>query len=207
MDIGKCRSDVIVTIGRTFGSGGSEIGKKVAEKLEIPFYDKELLEIQARQSTTNLEKLEKYDEKRASGFLYSMAFNPYTGDAMPLDMVLQDIQTRAIEAVAAHGSCVIIGRRANKILRPNYDTLDVFVSAPIEKRIARISEKDGLSEKESRDKIQKMDRTRRAYFNSYGDGDWGEAANYHLCIDSGDLGIDNAVEMILYYLKLKGRLL
>lgn len=207
MDIGKCRYDVYVTIGRSFGSGGREIGKKLAKELEIPFYDKELLEVAAKESKLNLEKLEKFDEKKGRGFLYSMAFNPYSGGVEPLDTVVQDIQIHTINMIAEQGSCVIVGRRADKILRDNYDTLDVFISASMDKRIARVSKRDKLSKKNSKDKILKADKVRRSYYNSYGDGNWGEADNYNLCIDSGDLGIDNSVDVILRYLRLKGMLL
>jgi len=212
----KCKDNLIITIGRSFGSGGREVGKIIAAALEIPFYDKELLEVTAKETKgVSTTYLELFDEKRPSGFLYSMALNPYqvqgqgrgyTGEGMPLDMVLQEIQTKTIMSVADKGPCVIIGRRADKILRYNYDIVSVFISSSMEKRIARVSQRDGLSEKESKKAIQKADKTRRSYYNSYGEGDWGEAANYNLCIDSGAIGIDNAAALILEYLKLKGKL-
>jgi len=209
----KCKGNVVITIGRSFGSGGREVGKKVAADLGIPYYDKELLEIAAREAGGYAGYLESYDEKRPNGFLYSMALNPYTseaepytGEGMPLDMVLQDIQTKAVKAVADQGSCVIIGRRADKILRHDYDVLSVFITASTEKRIARAAQRNGLSEKESKKAVHKADKTRRSYYNAYGEGDWGEAANYNLCIDSGSLGIDNAAALILEYLKLNGKL-
>lgn len=203
----RCKDNVIITIGRSFGSGGKEIGRKVAEQLEIPFYDKKLLEIEAKESggAFFVENLSEYDEKPASGFLASMAFDPY-GDKGSLDAAIQSIQTKAINAVAAQGSCIIVGRRADKVLSSSYDILSIFVSASMEKRIARVSAREGLPEKESKKKIIKMDKIRKSYYNSWGEGDWGEASNYNLCIDSGDLGIDNSAALILEYLKLKGRL-
>jgi len=202
----KCTGNVIITIGRSFGSGARKIGKKVAEQLGIPFYDKELLEIEAKESGGAYIGLESFDEKRANGFLYSASFNSSVGGGIPFDMIIQDIQRKVIQSVANQGSCVIVGRRADKILRDKYDTLNVFISAPIEKRIARVSTRDGLSEKDSKKTIQKADKTRRSYYNSYGEGDWGEAANYNLCIDSGDIGVDNAAKLILDYLKLNGKI-
>lgn len=204
----KCKDHIIITIGRTFGSGGREIGKKVAEELRIPFYDKELLEVAAKESggVFFVENLSQYDEKKVSGFLYSMALNPYSGSSTPLDVMVQEVQIRALEIVAGKGPCVIVGRQADKILRHQYDILSVFISASMEKRIARVAKRDALPEKDSKKAILKADKTRRAFYNSYGDGDWGEASNYNLCIDSGDLGVDHSVALILEYLKLKGKI-
>lgn len=203
----KGSDGIIITIGRTFGSGAREIGRKVAEELKIPFYDKEILEIEAKeyQGEFFTEDLREFDEKKPSIFLYSMALNPYAGDEKPWNLIIEDIQSKAIKSIADQGSCVIIGRRADKILRNEYDTLNVFISASVEERAARVSKRDGLSDKDSRKKIFKADKTRRSYYNSYGEGDWGEASNYNLCIDSGDLGIDNSVALIIQYLKLKGK--
>lgn len=202
----KCKDNVIITIGRTFGSGAREIGKKVAGELGIPFYDKELLEIAAKESGGTFVGLSDFDEKRAGGFLTAVAFDAQTGSGIPVDKVVRDIQVKTIKTIADQGSCVIVGRRADKILREEYDTLNVFISAPIEKRISRVSKRDGLSEKDSRKKVLRADKTRQSYYNAYGEGNWGEASNYNLCIDSSDLGTDNSAAMILQYLKLKGKI-
>lgn len=205
----KCKDNTIITIGRTFGSGGREIGRKVADELGIPFYDKELLEIEAKEGNICHEYLERFDERKPTSFLYSMAFSPYYGinDGYDtLGAIAQNIQMHAIKTVAEQGSCVIIGRRADQILRGRNGTLNVFISAPLEKRIRRVSKRDGISEKESKKNIMRADRIRRAFYNFYGDGNWGEAENYHLCINSGDLDAANAASMIIYYLKLKDRI-
>lgn len=201
-----CKDPTIITIGRTFGSGGREIGHAVADNLGIPFYDKELLAESAREGGVAAEQLSRFDEARPDGLIYSMALNPYyrTDAQESLDMIAQRIQINAIRNVAGRGSCVIVGRRADQILRDEYNILSVFISAPMEKRIARVSKRDGLTEKESKKKINKADKSRRSYYDFYGEGDWGNAANYHLCLNSDELGIDGAVDMILYYLKRKG---
>lgn len=202
----KCRDNVVITIGRTFGSGGREIGKKVAKELGLPFYDKELLEIAAKESGGAFftDYLSEFDEKKVSTLLYSMALNPYTGEnAASLELVAQNILSKAIRMVASQSSCVIVGRRADKILRFEYDTLSVFISSEIQKRINRVSKRNNLPEKDCRRKILKADKSRRAFYNAAGDGVWGEADNYNLCIDSGDLGIDNSANMIINYLQLK----
>lgn len=204
----RCKGNVVITIGRTFGSGGREIGKKVAKELSIPFYDKELLEIELRDGRIGSEFLNMYDEKKPSAFLYSMAFNPHYiyNEMESLDTIIHDIQIKTIKYVANQGSCVIVGRRADQILLNEYDTLNIFISASMENRIIRVSKRDGLSEKESRKLILKADKSRRAFYNYYSNGNWGEASNYNLCIDSGDLGIDNSAAMILQYLHLKGKI-
>jgi len=206
----KCKNSIIITIGRTFGSGAREIGRKVAEELGIPFFDKELLEAEAKEGRICVEYLNMYDEKRPSGFLYSMALNPYAyrpNEIESLDMLARNIQTKAIKDIAGLGSCVIVGRCADQILRDEHDILSVFISASLEKRIERVSKRDRTSEKESKKIIIKADRSRRAFYNSYGEGEWGKAGNYNLCIDSGDLGIDNSAAMILQYLILKGQII
>lgn len=195
----KCKDKVIVTISRAFGSGGREIGRKVAEELGIPFYDKELLEVEAKDGRFSVQSLERFDETRMGSIIFAMS--PY-----PVEQIVRDIQTEAIKSIAEAGSCVIIGRRADKILRDDYDILNVFVSAPLDKRIAHVSKRDGLTEKESKKKIKEADRERRSFYNAYWEGEWGEAANYNLCIDSDCLGVEGSAALILKYLELKGRI-
>lgn len=205
----KCKDNIIIAIGRTFGSGGREIGRKIADELGIPFYDKELLLVEARESSISQEHLAQFDENRPDGLIFSMAFNPFsTSEGQEsLDMVAQKIQVNTIKHIAEQGSCVIVGRRADQILRDEYDVLSVFVSASLEKRVIRVSKRDGLSEKDSKKRILKADKSRRSYYDFYGEGSWGEAANYNLCLDSSDLGIDNSAAMILQYLKLKEKVI
>lgn len=203
----KLKGNTIITISRAFGSGGREIGKKIAKELGIPFFDKELLEVAAKDGRVSLNDLRAFDEKKVSDFFYSLVLNPYVREGTePLGLVVQNILADTIKAVANEGPCVIVGRSADKILRDKYDILSVFISAPLEERIARVAKRDGLPEKECRKVILKADRARRAYYNYYDEGEWGEAANYNLCIDSGHLGIDNATKLIIEYLKLNGKL-
>lgn len=195
----KFRNHFVIVIGRSFGSGAREIGGKLADELGIPFYDKELLAVEAENGRFNIKELNWYDEKPITP-------NSYTIYANPHEFMVKGIQENAIKKVAGEGSCVIVGRRADKILRGIHEILSVFISAPLEKRIERVSKRDGLSEKDSKKKIKNADRKRRYYYNAYDEGDWGEAGNYDLCIDSGDLGVDNSAAMILEYLELKGNI-
>lgn len=203
----KLNDGVIITIGRTYGSGGREIGKMTAKELGIPFYDKELLEVEAKEGRVCKEYLNAFDEKRPGSLMYSMTINPYGRYIKdePLDLLVQNIQYKAIKDVAAKGSCVIIGRRADQILRGKFDVCSVFITASIEKRIARVSERDKLSEHDSKKQIHKADKQRRLFYNYYGEGNWGEAGNYNLCLDSGDLGVANSVAMIMQYLLVTGK--
>lgn len=203
----KCKDKVIITISRAFGSGGREIGKKVAEELAIPFYDKELLEVQAKDGRYSIGDLNRFDEKEAGSVFYSVAFNPYMHyGTSTIEKIILDIQENAIKTIAEQGSCVIIGRRADKILRSEYDILSVFVSAPLDKRIARVSDRMKLYEKDSKRKIKEADRERRAFYNAHGEGEWGEAESYNLCIDSGSLGVKGSAAMIIKYLELKEKI-
>lgn len=206
----RANGKTIITIGRAYGSRGEEIGKKVAAELGIPFYDRELLAIEERECGGELfiDDLVVFDEKKTGYFYYMYALNPYRSgaDKPSLDIVAEIVQEKAIKNVADQCSCVIVGRRADKILRDSYDVLSVFVSALLEKRIGWVSEREGVSEKDSKFIIKKTDRSRSAFYNAHGEGEWGCADNYNMCIDSGDLGIDNSAAMILQYLELSGKI-
>ena len=204
--MGKVKENTVITIGRAYGSRGSQIGKIVAEKLGIPFYDKELLELEAGESKLDMKLLSKYSDGKPGSFLRIAAFNPLTTERYDsFEETLIKLQKKTLKHVADQGSCVIIGRRADKYLRDEYDVVSVFIHASMEKRIERVIERDGLSEKDSIDKIRKMDKLRGGYYGSYKDGEWGYASNYKLCINSGDLGVEQSAEMIVQYLESTGR--
>lgn len=206
------KGHTIITISRTFGSGGREVAQTLATDLGIPFYDKELLEIAARKHGLSSKYLERFDEKRNDNFLYSMALNPQsllTGwgyGTEPIELVVQKLQYETIRAVASEGSCIIVGRRADQILKGEMDTFRVFISAALDKRIERVSSRDHLSRHDSEQKIKRMDKSRKSYYNSFGEGDWADASNYDLCVDSGALGVKNAAELLKAYMRLNGKL-
>lgn len=202
----------VITIGREFGSGGREIGKKLAERLQIAFYDKELLEVAAKESGICRELFESNDEKPVSSLLYSLSMNPYsvgtiagTSDLLPINNKLFLAQFDAIRKVAQQHSCVIVGRCADYALRDEPDCYHIFIHAPLQTRIKRIKELYELSSGEAKDLILKTDKKRSAYYNSYADHKWGEIGNHHLVADSSMLGIDGCVELIIKFLELQNR--
>ena len=194
-----------VTIGRQFGSGGREIGKKVAQALGIPYYDKELLKVAAEKSGLSHEFLSNYDEKPTNSFLYSLVMgqqNVLSGmRGTTVEQLASQAQRDAVLSVAEKGSCVIVGRCADYILRDQPGLVRVFICADDDSRVARICQRDGLDEKEAREKMRKMDKARAAYYAFHADREWSAADSYDLCINSSRRGIDAAVELIIQLCK------
>lgn len=198
--------NVYITIGRQFGSGGREIGKKLAQALNIPYYDKELLAVAAEESGLSPEFLQSYDEKPTNSFLYSLVMGQQTiltGNHSTVEQLAADAQRDAVLSVAKKGSCVIVGRCADYILRDQPGLVRIFVMADHDSRIARITQRDGVSEKEAEEKIRRMDKTRASYYSFHTDRTWGAAESYDLCVSSSLRGVDGAVETILAFLKAK----
>ncbi len=186
---------VVITIGREFGSGGREIGIKLSEKLNIPFYDKKLILHTAEK--TNLEEsiIEKHDEQHSFPvFSSSNVFDIYQ---MPMSDRIYIAQADVIRDIAEKESCIIVGRCADFILDDNPDVFKVFITAPMKDKIERKRPLlEGKSDAEIRAHIAKIDKKRAKYYTYYTDRTWGSAATYNLCIDSSKVGIDGAVELI-----------
>lgn len=200
---------VVITIGRQFGSGGRAIGKAVAEKLGIPFYDKEIIKHIAEKSGLSREILEDYDERPTNSFLYSLSLGAYTyGNPitsvleMPMSDKIFSIQSDVIKRLASEGPCVIVGRCAESILKDEASTLSVFVHTDTENRISRVAEYEGISRAEASDLIRKTDKKRASYHNYYSELKWGAATSYDICIDS-KIGIDNAAKLIIDVVSMK----
>lgn len=197
--------ETYITIGRQFGSGGREIGKKVAEALGIPYYDKELLAVAAKESGLSLEFLRSFDEKPNNSFLYSLVMGQQslmTAPSSTVEQMAAKAQRDAVRAVADRGSCVIVGRCADYILRDKPGLLRVFVWADHDARIRRVCRRDGVTEKEAEEKLRKMDKSRASYYNFHTDQKWSAAASYDLCINSSLRGTDAAAELILRFAKV-----
>lgn len=198
---------VIVTIGRQTGSGGRLVAKKLAEELNIPYYDKEVLEEAAKNSGFSKEFLEKNDEKTPNSLLYAFAMNTYAyggiGEELPVGTKLYLAQFEAVKSVAAKGSCVLVGRCADYFLRDEEGLVRVFISADYKDRLFHIAKAKGLKEKEAREIIKKRDKSRAAYYDFNTDGKWGSASNYDLCLNTTRLGIDGCVEMIKKFIEIK----
>ncbi len=200
---------MIITIGRQFGSGGRELGEKLAAKLGYKFYDEELVQMAAEKSKMNTDILHTFDEKASSSFLYSLVVgmdsrfsNPYYD--LPINDKLFIEQSNIIKGLAAEGDCVIVGRCADYILETaGIDSIDLFVYAGMEHKIKRISEKYELAEDKARDKIKKIEKTRRTYYNHYSDKEWGRVSNYDLCIGTDGISIDDCVEVVAAFIAKK----
>lgn len=199
----------VITISREFGSGGKEIGKKLAERLGIPFYDKELLEEASKQSGICEELFHKHDETYTSSLLYSLVTGAYPISAdgkfypdMPLNHKIFLAQFDAMKSIAQKGPCVIIGRCADYILKNDFRTISFFIYADMEEKKKRISERYDLGKEKIEDFIRKTDKRRASYYNYYADKKWGVATHYNLCVSSSQLGIDKTVDLLEAYVKL-----
>ena len=198
----------VITIGREFGSGGHEIGMKLAEKLGIKCYDKELLELAAKESGLCEELFASQDEKPTNSFLYSLVMDTYSLGYtnsyvdMPINHKVFLAQFDAIKKLAGEGPCVMVGRCADYALADWKDCFSVFVHADFDWRINRIAAKYNKTPKEARDIITKTDKSRASYYNYYTNKKWGSAKSYNLCIDSSKYGIDNTVKAIIESIKI-----
>ncbi|MCI8341623.1 MAG: cytidylate kinase-like family protein [Firmicutes bacterium] len=191
----------IITIGRQYGSGGKEIGEKLAKKLGIPFYDKELLTVAAQKSGICEEMFESHDEKPANSFLYSLVVGNYVGAKTPMNHKLFLTQFEAIKEIASESSCVILGRCADYALEGVPGVVNVFIHANMETRVERAIKYYNVDEKKAEDIINKTDKKRANYYNFYSGKRWGSAESYDISINSGFIGIDNSVKMIIEFIE------
>ena len=204
--------NTVITIGRQFGSGGREIGEKLAEHFGIKCYDKELLSRAAKDSGFCEEMIKTHDERPTNSFLYNLVMDTYsfgyntsTFMDMPISHKVFLAQFDAIKKLAGEGPCVMVGRCADYALADWNDCFSIFVHADLDWRINRIASKHGKTPKEAKDMITKTDKSRASYYNYYTNKKWGAARSYNLCIDSGKLGIDYATEAIIESIKIFDR--
>ena len=204
------KNKVIITIARQFGSGGREIGAKLADTLGIPFYDKSLIHIAAKESGIDEDLFDYADEKAYHNFWTASASNTsYFGNRislfneLPMNDKLFLIQSNIIKKLAENGSCVIVGRCADYILQNDSHTVPVFIHSSEQDRLSRVVNTYGIDEKDAKDVMFKTDKKRAAYYNYYSGEKWGRADNYDLSINSGAVGIDGAVGLIIKFAELK----
>ena len=185
----------IITISREFGSGGRTIGKKIAERLGITCYDNELIEKIAEKSGFASDYVKDVGEYATGGWLAS-AFSPRTITPTNQDQ-LWVIQQNIILELAEKEDCVIVGRCADYILRGRANCLRVFIHADMEKRAERIVQEYGERELSPMQRLKDKDKRRAAYYRFYTDMKWGQAQNYHIALDSGELGIEKCIELLI----------
>lgn len=184
----------VITISREFGSGGRTIGKKTAEALGIPCYDRELLEKIAKESGFDEKYIQEAGEYAPGGFLAAAFSHSATG---PNNAdYLWNIQYKIISQLAQEGPCVIVGRCADYVLRDKADCLRVFIHADVDFRAKRIVEVYGEREQSPEQRLRDKDKRRAAYHRFYTDMKWGHAQNYDITLNSGRVGIDKCVEII-----------
>lgn len=197
------KKKVTVTIGREYGSGGREIGEKLAEKLGMLFLDKNILNEISQKSGISLDKLMENDEKPSS--LLQEPFIPYDFDAESLSERLFDMQAELIQEKYNDNSCVVVGRCADVVLAYQEDVVNVFIYADMEDKINRIMTLHNITDRQKAAKlIKKTEKIRRNYYQYYTDENWGDKRNKALMINTSLTGVDGAVELIASYLKLKG---
>lgn len=191
----------IITIGRQFGSGGKEVGIRVAKELGIPFYDKEILQTAAKKSGLCEKILETFDE-RPKSLLYSIAMDSYmfalpgvgAGESLEQQVYLATFNT--IRQIAKEGPCVIIGRCADYALADNPNLLSLFVHAPLEDRVRRVAKRQNLSPEKAKALIVKTDKRRASYYEYYSSRKWGVPDSYDYCLNSSFLGLGGTVELV-----------
>lgn len=193
----------IITIGRQYGSGGREIGQKLAKAYDIPYYDKELLKVAAKESGLCEELFENFDERPTTSFLYSLVMDPYalgynaSSFDLPLNHKVFLAAFDAIKSIADKGPCVIVGRCADYALSDYKNTLHVFVHGDTEDKLKRITNIYGVPEEKAKDFMIKTDKQRASYYNYYTSKKWGDLKSYDLTLNSSCFGIDGTVDMIM----------
>ena len=196
---------IVITIARQYGSGGREIGERVAKELGIPLYDKEMIKDAAKAGELDEGVIKEVEETAANSLLYTLAMGSnilgttaHFGYKMPLNDKLFILQSEIIKSYAENGSCVIIGRCSDYVLREREDVFRIFIYGDIEHRCQRvIARHPEIKESSVIDVINKTDKRRMSYYNFYTGEKWGKYDNYDMAINSSTLGIDGAAELII----------
>ncbi|MCR5494931.1 MAG: cytidylate kinase-like family protein [Treponema sp.] len=189
---------IIISISREYGSGGHEIGRKLAEKLEFEFFDRNLLDELSNIKGVDTNLLKKYDEKPRNPF-FSRTVRGYTNSP---EQNIAEMQFSLLKQKAAdEDSFVILGRCSDEIFMGISDVLKIFIRGDLDTKVKRVMEKRGMDASEAVKTIERHDKKRKAYHDYFCHSKWGELSNYDLCIDSGKLGIDGTVDMLVDFIK------
>ncbi len=190
--------DLIITIGREFGSGGRKIGEEIAKKLDIKFYDNAIIDKAAESSGLSAEFIEKEEQTFSNSILFNLATSGGqfgVGGTSLVDKIYV-CESKTIKEFAAEGSCVIVGRCADYVLR-DFDCFNVFIYADDWFKHKRIVEEYGYSDKEASKLVKSRDKTRARHYNYYCDRLWGERKNYHMLVNSSAYGIEKSADLII----------
>ena len=205
------KNPLIITIGREYGSGGREIGKALAEKLGISFYDKQIISLAAEKSGLSPEFITNNEQRVRSGFMQNLAASAayqsgfFSSQYLPLSETIFISQAQVVRDIAARERAVIVGRCADYILSGRKNTVNIFIHAPIEDRVRRIMALYQLSEADAMKAIATSDKERGNHYFRYTDRKWGKAQNYDLCINSALMGIDKTVELLVRFAEIEAR--
>ncbi len=209
----------IITISREYGSGGHTIGQLVAKQLDVPFYDKEIIDMSAKDSGLSPEFIKKTEQNLSSGLLYTLLLGAsyaspgtpgtYTSPNLPLADQVFNAQRRVIIGLAQKGPCVIVGRCSDYILShakeiDPADVLNVFIYAPLEDKVKRAVEQKGLSPASAQKDVKLIDKRRANHYNTFTEQTWGERSHYDLLINSSLFGLEKTAEMIASLAKCTG---
>ncbi len=203
-------SNTVITLGRQLGSNGRVIGQKLADKLGYKFYDKDLIARVAKESGLSENLFREMDEKPTSSLLYSLVMGVQSSKGLYYhynDMLNGDnlfrVQADLIKKIAGEGSCIIVGRCADYILRDNPGLIKLFLYADGESRVKTIMQRNQVDEKEARSAVSKADKRRANYYNFYTNSEWGCVNNYHLCLDTTALTEEKCVGYLYDYIKMR----
>ena len=196
-------NNLIITIGREYGTGGREIGQKLALRLGISFYDRELITRAAKKTGFDEKLFEQLDKRATNSFLYSLTMFGSVGlNGMSLTDQLYLAQSNVIREMAEDAPCVIVGRCADHVLRDYPNRFDFFIHGSIEDRIKRIQTCGDyeIEGKTPQSALEKMDKQRSTYYNYYTGKVWGKCDHYDMCINAGRLGVEYSSDIILEYI-------
>lgn len=199
---------IIVALGREYGSGGLEIATLLAERLDIPFYDKKLISMASGESGLSGRLLNMVDEHAMSVYIEASteAAKALTGQngkkrAMSLNDHLYEAQESVLHSIASLGSCIIVGRTADYVLRDDPALISVFVHANMAFRIGRIARSNGISVEDAAAEIRATDKQRKEYYKTYTGRKWGHIGNYNMTIDSSVLDIDGTADQLFTFIR------
>ena len=190
----------IIALGRQFGSGGREIGKQLAERLNVRCYDRELITLAAQKAEVLEELFAGREEKAPNPWLFTGVYEggPQVRKGQPAEDILFEMQSQVILELARMGPCIIVGRCADVVLRAaGIPMVSLFICAPFEDRVKRRMEIEGIGQKEAEDAVRKIDKRRKKYYDTYTGRNWGTPENYDFCINSSVRGIEGTVEQII----------
>ena len=191
--------NIVITIGREYGSGGKYIGEQIAKRLNIHFYDKELLVKACEENDINYFALEEFDEETKSSFANLLKLSSTDSDLLFTEEKCRIVMKDAITSIAQNESCVFIGRNTNEILKDQKNALHFFIYAKDEKfKINRKMKMENISYEKAEERMHKIDRSRKKFYETVNKNhEWGDMKDYDFCIDSSVLGIDGTIELIL----------